>query len=311
VDGCSVLLARPWSLSVAKVFENCVMGTSVHAATMFRLPSAWNIPHSSDECEFSSCDDGPEGILQPSEFAMDVNMRGQKNSAKPAFSVTPSTNVQRKRTSSKLEATLDDSDIETSPTRPILHQTRVSQGSISRSLSNKNGPLAARLSSPATSIKPAVASASSIEDIEVDTPTQDEYFPLLNPKHNLRSHSGNGSGWIKSISDSAFQQHCGNLRSSRTRANLRTAESVLVRQAYVAVQRNRDSLNSNNQLLHSQIFTATHSCELMLLNVVSCEPCHLPVFPVQVHFCNRKFGYSLHSECKTTARIKLFSPNLS
>jgi hypothetical protein len=268
---------------------------------MFRLPSAWNIPHSSDECEFSSCDDRPDSTLQPSELTMDTTLSDLKKSAQSSLNATPSTTVLRKRTSSKLDSTLDDSDIETSPTRPIIHQNRISRTVVSRSLSTKFGPLASRLPPLASSVKAAHASTSSIEEIEVDTPTQ--VYDLQQPKadHNTSSRSEPASGWVKTISGSFFQQHCGNIRSSRARHYSRNADSVLVRQAYGAVQRNRDAFNSINNLLHSQMLTSMHTCEFMLLSVVSCEPCHLPVFPVRVHFCNRKFGNLLQSQCKAGA----------
>jgi hypothetical protein len=262
---------------------------------MFRLPSAWNIPHSSDECEFSSCDNELDEILQPSDFAPDSNVKDKRNDAAPALNATPSTVILRKRSSSKLDETLDDSDIETSPAPAIIRQNRISQTAVSKAVSTKSGP--------AIPTKPAHASASSIEEIEVDPPAQGDLLLLQKTKHNPNSSSGCASGWIKSIQDPVIQQYRGNIRSSRARPNSRT-ESVLVRQAYSAVQRNRDAFISTNQLLHTQTLTAMHSCEFMLLSVVTCEPCHLPVFPVRVHFCNRKSSNLITSQCQTTSPIQ-------
>jgi len=251
---------------------------------MFRLPSAWNIHQSSsgDECEFGSCDNDLD-----SEGISKCNSRKENPvSADPARNVNLSTTIQKKRPSSDLEATLDDSDIETSPRPQVNHQNRPTQYAVSRPLPS------------AASMKPAHVSSSSIEEIETDSPTPVD-VPLL-PKRNIHnSSSGNAIGWVKLIPDSVFQQHSVNPRGGRARPNSRTADSVLLRQCYTAMQRNKDSLNSTSHLLHSQTLNASHVRELILLSVVASEPCHLPVFPVRVNFCHRKSGNLLPPQSKS------------
>ena len=251
---------------------------------MFRLPSAWNIHHSSsgDENEFGSCDNDLD-----SEGISKCNSRKENPvSADPARNVNLSTTIQKKRPSSDLEATLDDSDIETSPRPQVNHQNRPTQYAVSRPLPS------------AASMKPAHVSSSSIEEIETDSPTPVD-VPLL-PKRNIHnSSSGNAIGWVKLIPDSVFQQHAVNPRGGRARPNSRTADSVLLRQCYTAMQRNKDSLNTTSHLLHSQTLNASHVRELILLSVVASEPCHLPVFPVRVNFCHRKSSNLLPPQSKS------------
>jgi hypothetical protein len=259
---------------------------------MFRLPSAWNIHQSSsgDECEFGSCDNDLD-----SECISKCDSRKENPvSADPARNVNLSTTIQKKRPSSDLEATLDDSDIETSPRPQVNHQNRPTQYAVSRPLPT----LSAQRFPSAASIKPAHVSSSSIEEIEIDSPTPVDVSVL--PKRKiLNSSSGNAIGWVKLIPDSVFQQHSVNPRGGRARPNSRTADSVLLRQSYSAMQRNKDSLNSTSHLLHSQTLNASHVRELILLSVVASEPCHLPVFPVRVNFCHRKSGNLLPPQSKS------------
>jgi len=260
---------------------------------MFRLPSAWNVQHSSsDEFEFSSSDSEPTAHPEPVGLAADGPVH--KVVAEPVLKeFAPSTIDHRKRTLSQLDTTLDDSDIETSPRPQVNHQIWKIQATAPRSSANKVG--SARLPPQAIPIRPAHASASSIEEIEVDTPSPSRMISL--PKKTIPSASaGKTSGWIKSISDSVLQHSGANPRGGRSRPNSRTAENVLVRQSYAAVQRNRDSLNSISHLLASHTITPSHSRELILLSVVSCEPCHLPVFPVRVNFCHGKSSKLLPSQ---------------
>ena len=288
-------------------------------AVMFRLPSAWNIQHSSsDEFEFSSSDNEPIaceptglGDNKPSQktviaepalkevacSATEHRKRISKLDASLGLS-NIETSEHRKRTSSKLDANFDDSDIETSPRPQVHHQVWKIQAAASRASSNKAGLGSAPLASQVVSSRPAHLSASSIEEIEVDTPSPSRM--LLLPKHTISSASaGKKTGWIQSISDSVLQLSSANPRGSRPKPNSRTAENVIVRQSYTAVQRNRDNLNSISHLLHSQTLTSTHSRELILLSVVSCEPCHLPVIPVRVNFCHGKSSKLLPSQSQS------------
>jgi hypothetical protein len=264
----------------------------VGLAFMFRLPSAWDIQHSSDECDFSSCDDESDaraGNNRPNDVG---NIIAGKPSTNSSTLNIPSTTVQSKRPSSKLGVSLDDSDIETSPRPQVNHQIRIAKSAAP----TKTDSLSAQFQVPSSS-KRAHASASSIEDIEVDSPTP-VHAPLLPKKTIPISSSGNPSGWIKSIQDSVFQQYNGNSRSSRSKPNSRTGEGVLIRQLQAAVQRNKETLNSTNYLLNSQSLSALHTREFILLSVVSCEPCHLPVFPVRVSFCHRNSSTFLRSQSK-------------
>ncbi len=269
---------------------------------MFRLPSAWNIQHSSsDECEFSLCEDETGERAETNRIvAVDNFVKGHKFTGESALNVTSTTTVQRKRPSSKLGDTLDDSDIETSPRPQVNHQSRATNMVVPA----KAGLISARSHLP-SSIKPAHTSASSIEEIEVDSPVQVDSL-LLSKKTIPTSSSGTTNGWMKSIPDSVLQQYSGNSRNTRAKPNARTAESVLVRQLHAAVQRNRETLNSTNHLLNSQNLSASHIRECILLSVVSCEPCHLPVFPVRVNFCHRKCSNFLPSQSKATCDIHPF-----
>jgi hypothetical protein len=254
---------------------------------MFRLPSAWDIhTTSSDEGGFSSCDNEIESHHAFSALACNSFEKSKTMSGSVDFA--PFNTVQRKRPSSKLDSTFDDSDIEASPRPQVNHKIRIMQHVHSRLSSDETGTVSSRL---ATSIKPAHASASSIDEIELDSPAPAS--ALLQSHKNIHNKiPGNVNGWMKSIPDSVFYQSSGgNSRSSRSKS--RAAECAFIRQYYAASHQNKFKLNSTSHLIHSKTLTETHSREFLMLSVASCEPCHLPVFPVRVNFCQGKSRKSL------------------